>query len=158
VTPVSYALSTTNGPSGVFDVGSGLQVQLKTVSGVVHGYINQAAQTSTSYTVSVSGAGIVTLTQQRAIKHTDVPPASDNSDDPTNLVGTNLIKLTGNSHRQGRRHGLGRLRSSPERLQFKRRTAVDHGRVGHPCLAGHRRRIASGATVRPAHRSPPASP
>jgi hypothetical protein len=95
VTPVSYALSTTNGPSGVFDVGSGLQVQLKTVSGVVHGYINQGGPDIDVFTVSVSGAGIVTLTQQRAIKHTDVPPASDNSDDPTNLVGTNLIKLTG---------------------------------------------------------------
>ena len=78
----------------MFDVATGSEVQLKTVAGVVHGYVTIAAVDVDVFTVSVSAAGIVTLTQQRAIQHTDVPPASDNSQDPTNLVGTNLIKLT----------------------------------------------------------------
>jgi uncharacterized protein DUF5801 len=94
VAPVAYALSTTDGPSGVFDVATGLEVQLKTTAGVVHGYVTIAAVDVDVFTVGVSASGVVTLTQQRAIQHTDVPPASDNSQDPTNLVGTNLIKLT----------------------------------------------------------------
>jgi len=92
-TPLSYALSTTDGPSGVFDVKTGLQVQLKTVGGVVHGVVNDGGEVDV-FTVSVSAAGVVTLTQQRAIRHTDTGTPTDNSQDPTNLVGSELIKLT----------------------------------------------------------------
>jgi uncharacterized protein DUF5801 len=89
-----YSLSTAGGPSGVYDTATDLQVQLKLDTGVVHGYVTIGGVDTDVFTVGVNSlTAEVTLTQQRAIRHVDTGTLTDASQDPTNLVGTDLIGL-----------------------------------------------------------------
>lgn len=91
---VTYGLEAPAAASGVYDVATNLEVQLKTESGVVIGYVDDGGTERTVFTVGVdTDTGVVTLTQLRAIRHTDTPPADDDSADPTGLTGTDKIKL-----------------------------------------------------------------
>jgi hypothetical protein len=110
-------MTTSGGASGVVDVASGQSVLLKLDSGVVHGYINLGGPDIDVFTVSVNASGLTTLTQQRAIQHTDVAPASDNSPDPTGLSGLQQDRRSGHRHGQGRRHQVGHLDLTPA-IQF----------------------------------------
>src|SRR5262249_37249637 len=79
-TPVSYALSTPGGASGLTDTATGQSVVLSlNASGQVVG--KTAVSGDTVFVVSVDGSGVVTLDQQRAVVHTD----TTNPDDSTTL-------------------------------------------------------------------------
>src|SRR5439155_1348549 len=62
-TPVSYALSTPDGNSGLVDTATGQAVNLSLVSGVVQG--RTATSNDLVFTVSVDASGVVTLDQKR---------------------------------------------------------------------------------------------
>src|SRR5205085_1629371 len=66
-TPVSYALSTPGGASGLTDTATGESVVLSLVGGQVVG--KTSATGLTVFVVSVNSSGQVTLDQQRAIVH-----------------------------------------------------------------------------------------
>src|SRR5205814_5761719 len=72
-TPVSYALSTPGGNSGLVDTATGQAVVLSLVSGVVQG--RTATSDDLVFTVSVNTSGVVTLDQIRAVVHADAKPA-----------------------------------------------------------------------------------
>src|SRR5204863_99068 len=68
-TPVSYALSTPGGNSGLVDTATGQAVVLSLVSGQVQG--RTAVSNDLVFSVSVDASGNVTLDQIRAIVHPD---------------------------------------------------------------------------------------
>src|SRR5204862_506190 len=86
-TPVSYALSTPGGDSGLADTATGQAVMLSLVSGVVQG--RTATSNDLVFTVSVDGSGNVTLDQIRAIVHPTADP-----DESKTLAAANLVVLT----------------------------------------------------------------
>jgi len=88
-TPVSYALSTPGGASGLTDTATGQSVVLSlNASGQVVG--KTAVSGDTVFVVSVSSSGVVTLDQQRTIVH----PDTTNPDDTKSLLAANLVVLT----------------------------------------------------------------
>jgi hypothetical protein len=93
---ISYSMDAPPAASGLFDVATNLEVQLKTVAGVVTGYVDDGGTERTVFTVGVDAdTGVVTLTQLRAVRHNpDEGTLTDTSNDPTALTGTNKIKLT----------------------------------------------------------------
>src|SRR5262249_7959825 len=89
LTPVSYALSTPGGASGLTDTGTGESVVLSLDSnGRVVG--TTATTGKTVFVVSVDGSGVVKLDQQRAVVHAN----TNNPDDSTTLSAANLVVLT----------------------------------------------------------------
>src|SRR3989440_3482603 len=86
-TPVTYALSTPGGNSGLTDTATGQAVMLSLVSGVVQG--RTATSNDLVFTVSVDGSGNVTLDQVRAIVHPTADP-----DESKTLAAANLVVLT----------------------------------------------------------------
>ncbi|RUX33581.1 hypothetical protein EOA23_06190 [Mesorhizobium sp. M2A.F.Ca.ET.042.01.1.1] len=87
-TPVSYALSTPGGASGLTDTATGESVVLSLVNGQILG--KTATTALTVFVVSVDSSGQVTLDQRRAIVH-----ANPNDPDETRgLTGSNLVVLT----------------------------------------------------------------
>ena len=88
-TPVSYALSTPGGASGLTDTATGQSVVLSlNASGQVVG--KTAVSGLTVFVVSVDASGNVTLDQQRAIVH----PDTTNPDNSKSLLAANLVVLT----------------------------------------------------------------
>src|SRR5262249_39744919 len=88
-TPVSYALSTPGGASGLTDTATNASVLLFLESGQVVGRAGSAAG-AIVFTVSVNASGQVTLDQQRAVRHTN----PDDPDASRGLTGSNLVVLT----------------------------------------------------------------
>ncbi|MBB4642143.1 DUF5801 repeats-in-toxin domain-containing protein [Rhizorhapis suberifaciens] len=90
--PVVYTLGVVSAGvnSGLVDSATGSDVLLRlTAGGVVEGYV--ATQPSlVVFTVSVDGAGIVTLDQQRAIFHSP----DSGADQPAFLTADNILTLT----------------------------------------------------------------
>src|SRR5262249_58194494 len=83
-TPVSYALSTPGGASGLTDTATGQSVVLSlNASGQVVG--KTAVSGDTVFVVSVDGSGVVTLDQQPAVVHGN----PNDPDQPRGLTGTN---------------------------------------------------------------------
>ena len=97
-TPVTYALSTPGGNSGLVDTASGDPVFLFKVGDNVVGKAGddatQAASGPVVFIVSVNASGQVTLDQQRSIKHDDAAAANDTK----TLSAANLVVLTGTAH------------------------------------------------------------
>ena len=92
---ILYALSTPGGPSGIFDVATDAEVRLKVEGGAIVGYVDDGSDEVTVFTVAVDAeTGVITLTQERAIRHDDTPPPDDDSPDPEHLSAANLIQLT----------------------------------------------------------------
>src|SRR5262249_4795035 len=87
-TPVSYALSTAGGASGLTDTATNESVVLSLVGGQILG--KTATTGLTVFVVSVDANGNVTLAQQRAIVHAN-PGTPDES---RGLTGANLVVLT----------------------------------------------------------------
>ena len=91
---VVYTLGVVAGPSGLVDTATGNAVFLFLESGVVvgrEGVDAAAAATGAEvFTVSVDGAGMVTLDQIRAVVHSD----ADDPNDAAGLSADNLITLT----------------------------------------------------------------
>src|SRR5262249_46827564 len=88
-TPVSYALSTPGGASGLTDTATGQSVVLSlNASGQVVG--KTAVSGDTGFVVSVDASGNVTLDQQRAIVHAN----PNDPDESRGLTGSNLVVLT----------------------------------------------------------------
>ncbi|MFM7312284.1 MAG: DUF5801 repeats-in-toxin domain-containing protein, partial [Cyanobium sp.] len=83
---VTYQLTTVGGASGLFDVETGLAINLYLINGQVVGSTATAANLvtagNTDFTVSVDGSGNVTLDQIQALKHGD----SSNPDDSVSLA------------------------------------------------------------------------
>jgi hypothetical protein len=96
-TPVTYALSTSGGDSGLIDTASGNHVFLFLESGKVVGRegtdATDAATGDIVFEVSVDSSGGVKLDQKSAIVH----PTSD-PDESKTLAGTGLVVLTGTVH------------------------------------------------------------
>ena len=97
-TPVTYALSTPGGDSGLIDTLSGHHVFLFLESGQVVGRQGTTALTAATgdivFVVSVDGSGSVTLDGRRAVVHTpDTGP-----DQSTGLTGSNLVVLNATAH------------------------------------------------------------
>ena len=90
-TPVTYALSTAGGDSGLVDTASGQAVMLSLVGGQVQG--RTAVGNDLVFTVSVDGSGNVTLDQIRAIVHPTADP-----DESKTLLANNLVALTATAH------------------------------------------------------------
>jgi len=88
-TPVSFALSTPGGASGLTDTATGLSVQLFKEGANVVGRAGSAAG-AIVFVVSVDATGKVTLDQQRAVVH----PDPTNPDDSKTLSAANLVVLT----------------------------------------------------------------
>src|SRR6516164_9131618 len=88
-TPVSFALSTPGGASGLTDTATGLSVQLFKEGANVVGRAGSAAGAMV-VVVSVDATGKVTLDQQRAVVH----PDPTNPDDSKTLSAANLVVLT----------------------------------------------------------------
>src|SRR5262249_57754119 len=88
-TPVSYALSTPGGASGLTDTATGQSVVLSlNASGQVVG--KTAVSGDTVFVVSVNASGQVTLDQQRAVVHAN----PNDPDESRGLTGSNLVALT----------------------------------------------------------------
>ena len=87
-TPVSYALSTPGGASGLTDTATGESIVLSLVGGVVQG--RTVTTDLLCFTVSVSSSGVVSLDQIRAIVH----PNTADPDDSKGLLAANLVVLT----------------------------------------------------------------
>ncbi len=90
-TPVTYALSTPGGASGLFDTATGESIVLSLVGGVVQG--RTAIGNVLCFTVSVDGSGNVTLDQIRAVVH----PTND-PDESKTLASAGLVVLTATAH------------------------------------------------------------
>jgi hypothetical protein len=88
-TPVSYALSTPGGASGLTDTATGQSVVLFKEGATVVGRAGSAAG-AIVFVVSVNSSGQVTLNQERAVVHPDTTSA----DDSTTLSAANLVVLT----------------------------------------------------------------
>src|SRR5262249_42125442 len=88
-TPVSYALSTPGGASGLTDTATGQSVVLFKEGATVVGRAGSAAG-AIVFVVSVDASGNVTLDQQRAIVHAN----PDDPDESRGLTGSNLVVLT----------------------------------------------------------------
>ena len=90
---IVYALgvSASGVDSGMDDVATGQDVLLRVnVSGDVEGYITDGGTGTVVFTLAIDTAGTATLTQARAVEHSDASDAND----PTGLVGSDLITLT----------------------------------------------------------------
>ena len=87
-TPVSYALSTPGGASGLTDTATGASVELTLESGQVVG--RAGAGGPIVFVVSVDSSGNVTLDQRRAVVH----PDASNPDDSKTLSSASLVVLT----------------------------------------------------------------
>ncbi len=87
-TPVTYALGTNAGATGLVDTATGQAVVLTLEAGDV---VGRNGDGDIVFTVSVDAAGEVTLDQQRAVVHAD----SVDDNDPATLNAANLITLTG---------------------------------------------------------------
>ena len=87
--PVTYALSTPGGDSGLKDTLTGNAVLLKMDGGNVVGYYNDGINDIPVFVVSVDAAGKVTLDQIRSIIH----PDSTNSDEAKTLTGSDPASL-----------------------------------------------------------------
>jgi hypothetical protein len=112
-TPVSYALSTPGGASGLTDTATGESVVLSlNASGQVVGQTATTGQTV--FVVGVDASGNVTLDQQRAIVHTN----PDNPDESRGLIGTNLVVLTATAFDKDGDHAAAALDLTPQ-LVFK---------------------------------------
>ncbi len=86
---VSYALSVVAGASGLVDTATNQAVVLSLNGGVVEG--RTSGSDDLVFTVSVDGAGNVTLEQLRAV----VDPNSADPDNSVTLSAANLVQLTG---------------------------------------------------------------
>jgi hypothetical protein len=86
-TPVTYALSTSGGDSGLIDTATGQAVHLSLVAGVVQG--RTLVGNDLVFTVSVDTLGNVTLDQIRAVVHPTADP-----DESKSLAAANLVVLT----------------------------------------------------------------
>jgi VCBS repeat-containing protein len=89
---VAYALGITGGngtASGLTDVATGLSIVLVNNAGVIEGHVGNAAG-ALAFTVSIDGAGTVTLDQIRAVTH----PNPANPDDSVTLANDNLVTVT----------------------------------------------------------------
>src|SRR5215468_11895198 len=112
-TPVSYALSTPGGASGLTDTATGESVVLSlNASGQVVG--KTATTGLTVFVVSVDASGNVTLDQQRAVVHTN----PNDPDESRGLSGTNLVVLTGTATDGDADHASASLDLTPQ-LVFK---------------------------------------
>src|SRR5262245_11067143 len=112
-TPVSYALSTPGGASGLTDTATGESVVLSlNASGQVVG--KTATTGLTVFVVSVDASGNVTLDQQRAIVHAN----PNDSDESRGLTGTNLVVLTATATDGDADHAAAPLDITPQ-LVFK---------------------------------------
>src|SRR5262245_43358305 len=87
-TPVSFALSTPGGNSGLTDTATGEAVVLSLENGQVFG--RTAVTGFTVFVVSVDAAGNVALDQQRAVVHAN----PNDPDESRGLSGSNLVLLT----------------------------------------------------------------
>ena len=85
---ISYALGVVAGPSGLVDTASGQAVNLVLNGSVVEG--RTAGSNLLVFTVTVDGAGNVTLDQIRAVVH----PTNSNPNESTTLSADNLVTLT----------------------------------------------------------------
>ncbi len=65
---VSYALAATSGPTGLFDAATGEAVILSVLGGVIYGKTQSGG--AEVFRITVSGAGVVTFDQSRAVLHT----------------------------------------------------------------------------------------
>jgi hypothetical protein len=120
-TPVSYALSTPGGASGLTDTATGESVVLSlNASGQVVG--KTATTGLTVFVVSVSSLGVVTLDQQRAIVHTN----PNDPDESRGLTGSNLVVLTATATDKDGDHASAPLDITPQ-LVFK----DDGPSIGH---------------------------
>src|SRR6185503_19626797 len=88
-TSYSLGVSAPGVDSGLNDVATGQSIVLVVNGGVVEGHVGSAGG-ALAFTVSVNGAGTVTLDQIRALEH----PNASNPDDTVTLSNANLITLT----------------------------------------------------------------
>ena len=84
---ITYALAVTAGASGLIDVATGQAVVLSLVGGAVEG---RNTNGDLVFTVTVNGAGTVTLDQIRAVSH----PNTTDPNDSVTLSAANLVRLT----------------------------------------------------------------
>src|SRR5262249_8422015 len=111
-TPVSYALSTPGGASGLTDTATGESVVLSLVNGQVFGKTQTTGLTV--FVVSVDASGNMTLDQQRAIVHTN----PNDPDESRGLTGSNLVVLTATATDKDGDHASTSLDLTPQ-LVFK---------------------------------------
>jgi hypothetical protein len=90
-TPVTYALSTPGGASGLVDTATGQSIVLSVVGGVIQG--RTATSDVLCFTVSVDASGVVTLDQIRSVVHPTTDP-----DESKTLSSANLVVLTATAH------------------------------------------------------------
>ncbi len=91
---LNYDLSTDS--TGLVDTATGNEVELRlNGAGEVEGYYDDGGDGVVVFTLSVDGAGVVTLNQERAVEHYDGAsvPANE-SDVPETISGTDVITLT----------------------------------------------------------------
>lgn len=87
---IVYTLETLGGASGLIDSLTGNAVNLAMNGADIVGQVDDGGTLKTVFTISVSSAGIVTFTQERAVNHAD----SSNPDDSTGFSAIeNLITL-----------------------------------------------------------------
>jgi hypothetical protein len=93
-TPVTYALSTPGGASGLTDTltGQSVVLSLNTTTHQIEGHT--ATSNDLVFLVSVSAAGVVTLDQQRAVVHSN----TSDSNDSRSLTSADLVVLTATAH------------------------------------------------------------
>ena len=93
-TPVTYALSTPGGASGLTDTATGESVvlSLNSSTGNVEGKTATTGQLV--FVVSVSSAGVVTLDERRAVVHADATDPNDSR----SLSSASLVVLTATAH------------------------------------------------------------
>ena len=92
-TPVTYALSTPGGNSGLVDTATGQNIVLSlNGSGQVEG--RTATSNDLVFVVTVDSLGVVTLDQQRAVVHAD----GSDPDDSRSLASAGLVVLTATAH------------------------------------------------------------
>ena len=92
-TPVTYALSTPGGNSGLLDTATGQNAVLSlNGSGQIEG--RTATSNALVFVVSVDSSGVVTLDQQRAVVHAD----GSDPDNSRSLSSAGLVVLTATAH------------------------------------------------------------
>src|SRR5262249_7005554 len=140
-TPVSYALSTPGGASGLTDTATGEAVMLSLVNGQVVG--KTATTGLTGVVVGVDASGNVTLDQQRAIVHTN----PNDPDESRGLTGSNLVVLTATATDGDADHALASLDLTPQLVFKDDGPSITATATGAPTLTVDETVLATNATA-----------
>ena len=146
-TPVSYALSTPGGASGLTDTASNNPVFLFLESGQVVGRegtdATAAAAGDIVFTVSVNANGQVTLDQQRAVVHTN----PNDPDESRGLIGSGLMTLTATATDGDGDHAAASLDLTPQLVFKDDGPSITASAVNAPTLTVDETTLATDATA-----------